>query len=232
VHGGFHGAWCWDLLIPELEALGHRAAAVDLPIEQVGAGPDRYAALVAERLAALQQPVWLVGHSMGGIVIPRVRPLDGVAGLIYLCPGLPARNAGEHEENLAAFVPGLTDAFDIDDEGMITMSAEDAAARMYSDTPVALREWAIPRLRRQWSGAIVTELTPFAGYPDLPRHVILAEDDRILALPRIAAIARRRLGVEPIVQPGDHSPFVSRPHELAALLHRLVASPTSTVAAT
>ena len=88
---------------------------------------------------------------------------------------------------------------------------------------VALREWAIPRLRRQWSGAIVTELTPFAGYPDLPRHVILAEDDRILALPRIAAIARRRLGVEPIVLPGDHSPFVSRPHELAALLHRLVA---------
>lgn len=81
VHGGFHRAWCWDLLIPELEALGHRAAAVDLPIEQVGAGPDRYAAVVAERLATLQRPVWLVGHAMGGIVIPRVRPLDGARGV-------------------------------------------------------------------------------------------------------------------------------------------------------
>ncbi len=221
VHGGFHGAWCWDLLIPELEALGDTAEAVDLPIEDVGAGPDRYAAVVAERLATMRRPVWLVGHAMGGIVIPRVRPLDGVAGLIYLCPGLPARNAREHEENLAAFVPGLTDVFNIDENGMITMSAADAAARVYNDTPAKLRDWAIPRMRRQWAGAIVTEQTPFEGYPDLPRHVILAEDDQILARPRIAAIARQRLGVEPIVLPGDHSPIIARPRELAALFHRL-----------
>ncbi len=223
VHGGFHGAWCWELLIPELKALGHAAEAVDLPIEQAGAGPDRYAAVVAAQLARMQRPVWLVGHSMGGIVIPRVRPLEGIAGLIYLCPGLPARNAEEHEENLAAFQPGLTDAFQIDAGDMITLSAEDAIARAYNDTPAALRDWATPKLRRQWLGGIVTQLTPFAGYPDLPRHVILAEDDRILALPRIAAIARKRLGVEPVLLPGDHSPFLSRPRELAALLHRLVA---------
>ena len=37
VHGAFHGAWCWDVLIPELEALGDTAEAVDLPIEQAGA---------------------------------------------------------------------------------------------------------------------------------------------------------------------------------------------------
>ena len=223
VHGGFHGAWCWDLLIPELKALGHTAEAVDLPIEQVGAGPDRYAADVAAHLATMQRPVWLVGHSMGGIVIPRVRPLEGIACLIYLCPGLPARNAEEHEENLAAFESGLTDIFNIDDDGMITMSVEDAVARIYSHTPATLLEWAIPRMRRQWVGGIVTQLTPFEGYPDLPRHVILAEEDRILALPRIAAIARKRLGVEPITLPGDHSPHVSRPRDLATLFHRLVA---------
>lgn len=27
VHGGWHGAWCWRYVIPELEALGHTAAA-------------------------------------------------------------------------------------------------------------------------------------------------------------------------------------------------------------
>ncbi len=31
VHGGFHAAWCWSRTIPELERLGHRAVAVDLP---------------------------------------------------------------------------------------------------------------------------------------------------------------------------------------------------------
>ena len=25
IHGGFHGGWCWDYLIPELEARGHSA---------------------------------------------------------------------------------------------------------------------------------------------------------------------------------------------------------------
>ena len=31
IHGSCHGAWCWDDLIPELEALGHTARAIDLP---------------------------------------------------------------------------------------------------------------------------------------------------------------------------------------------------------
>ena len=36
VHGGLHGASCWDLLRPELEARGHRTFAMDLPIDQAG----------------------------------------------------------------------------------------------------------------------------------------------------------------------------------------------------
>jgi hypothetical protein len=39
VHGGGLGAWCWEAVIPELEARGHRAAAVDLPPEDMAAGP-------------------------------------------------------------------------------------------------------------------------------------------------------------------------------------------------
>ena len=31
VHGGFHGAWCWSRTIPELQALGHDAIAIDVP---------------------------------------------------------------------------------------------------------------------------------------------------------------------------------------------------------
>lgn len=31
VHGGSHGAWCWERLILELVARGHEAYAFDLP---------------------------------------------------------------------------------------------------------------------------------------------------------------------------------------------------------
>ena len=31
IHGGFHGAWCWERLIPELEDRAMQAVAIDLP---------------------------------------------------------------------------------------------------------------------------------------------------------------------------------------------------------
>ena len=31
VHGAFHSASSWSLLIPELDALGHTVEAIDLP---------------------------------------------------------------------------------------------------------------------------------------------------------------------------------------------------------
>ncbi len=43
VHGSYHGAWCWDLLTPELERLGHRVISMDLPISDPGLGAAEYA---------------------------------------------------------------------------------------------------------------------------------------------------------------------------------------------
>lgn len=34
----YFGAWCWDLVTPELERLGHRVTAIDLPISERGLG--------------------------------------------------------------------------------------------------------------------------------------------------------------------------------------------------
>ena len=42
MHGGAHGGWCWEEIVPRLEALGHRAVAPDLPFgddDGVAAGP-------------------------------------------------------------------------------------------------------------------------------------------------------------------------------------------------
>src|SRR5262245_614415 len=38
VHGAYHGGWCWSRLVPELERLGHRAIAPDLPCDDPAAG--------------------------------------------------------------------------------------------------------------------------------------------------------------------------------------------------
>jgi hypothetical protein len=69
LHGTFHGAWCWDLLRPELERRGHRTVAMDLPCPDPDAGAARYAEVVAEAVEPSAEVV-LVGHSLAGLVIP------------------------------------------------------------------------------------------------------------------------------------------------------------------
>ncbi len=97
IHGAMGGAWCWERVIPGLQAAGHDALAIDLP----GQGADttplaeitlyRYADAVCDALDRMAGPVLLTGHSMGGMVITQAasqRP-DTLAGLIYVAAFLP-----------------------------------------------------------------------------------------------------------------------------------------------
>jgi len=92
VHGAWHGAWCWYRIVAALEAVGHRATAIDLPSAGIDATPVSTVTLQAQAdrvialLDPLPTPVVLVGHSAGGPVISTVaeaRP-EKIAKLVYL----------------------------------------------------------------------------------------------------------------------------------------------------
>jgi len=106
-----------------------------------------------------------------------------------------------------------------DEQGRGLMSAGDARQAFYHDCDDATAAWAIARLRPQ-SARPMSEPWPITEWPDAARAVILARDDRAVRLD--AALAAGRLildGAEPILIDGSHSPFLSRPAELARLLH-------------
>jgi len=92
IHGGWHGAWCWNRLVPLLTKRGHNVIALDLPSH----GRDRtptakvtmtdYVNAVVAQLDALSGPAVLVGHSSGGAVATQVaeeRP-EKVSCVVYL----------------------------------------------------------------------------------------------------------------------------------------------------
>jgi pimeloyl-ACP methyl ester carboxylesterase len=220
VHGGMHDGGCWALLERELAALGHRTFAPDYPLDCAGVWFDDYAdAVVAAVAGKARDDAWLVGHSMGGQVIPRVAAKRPVGGLIYLCALYPARNEAEFQEN---FVPSeaLGAHLSVSEDGMVTMSRKGAIAGFYSDVPPALADEAIARLRPQWSGVINT-FQPLDRHPDVPVKAILTTEDGAVPPDFNRRTARQRLGIEPAEMPGSHSPFLSRPRELAQLLDSL-----------
>jgi pimeloyl-ACP methyl ester carboxylesterase len=100
VHGAWHGAWCWNKVIPLLQARGHQAIAIDLPVPGHGQDTERasditledYVHAVMKTANGHNGQVILVGHSMAGIVISQAAERLGpekVSTLLYLDAFLP-----------------------------------------------------------------------------------------------------------------------------------------------
>jgi pimeloyl-ACP methyl ester carboxylesterase len=220
VHGSWHGSWCWTKLVPELEARGHRAVAVDLPIEDPAAGLTRYAEVVAESLFHVDDDVILVGHSFAGSTIPLVarhRPLRQLVFLCVLVPE-PGRSVDDRQRTDDVFVPGFRGNTALRDDGASYWPEAEAAVRcFYHDCRPEDAAWAASRLRPQ-AAALRLEPWPLDALPDVPRTSILCRDERCIAPAWSRSMSRELLGVEPVELDGGHSPFLSRPAELADVL--------------
>ncbi len=103
VHGGGHGAWCWEPTVAELTT---EVLAVDLPPVSIRGGPGRLvevpecgtltladwaAAVLDAATAAGWDRFVLVGHSLGGATIADVarQAPDRVAHLVYVSAVVP-----------------------------------------------------------------------------------------------------------------------------------------------
>jgi pimeloyl-ACP methyl ester carboxylesterase len=226
VHGAWHGAWCWERLIPELDALGHRAITVELPADDGSATFDDYAGIVAATIdaEANEEPV-LVGHSLAGLTIPLVAAQARVRHLVFLCALIP--------------VPGRTFLDQLADEPDILLSEyskglsePDAQNRtQWIDFEIA-RETLFPDCEPAVAGAACDRLRPQgrAGYsvpcalsawPNVPMTYVCCTEDRLVNPAWGRGAPKERLGIDPVLLSGSHSPFLSRPADVAQILDGL-----------
>ena len=224
VHGAYHGAWCWDFLTPVLERLGHRSITVDLPISDPMLGAADYARLIEDAMDPDTESV-LVGHSMAGLVIPLVAASRRVRKLVFLASMLPSPGKSVNEQRGVEHIDGRlppvhAEWTDLGDDVWM-VGPHTATELFFHDAPAAVARWATQRLRPQ-SYRVLTEITPLTAWPDVESLSIVCRDDRAINPVWVRSAARERLGVEAIELPGGHSPFLTRPAELARLLDSIV----------
>jgi len=217
VHGGWHGAWCWELVVPRLEAAGIRAAAVDLPF--TGLAGDT--AAVREVLDSLDDPVVLCGHSYGGAVVTGAGEHPSVRHLVYMAAFMLDEN--ESLFTLGADVDGseLPGAMRVTDDGLCTIDPARARDVFYHDCSADLAERATNRLR-PWPLESAAHPAEAVAWRSRPATYVVSEDDRAVP-PRVQKAMAAR-AAHTISWPTSHSPFFSQPGAAAELLIGLARS--------
>jgi pimeloyl-ACP methyl ester carboxylesterase len=216
VHGAWHGAWCWEQVIPRLGAAGQRSVVVDLPsVSSPGAGLQDDAACVRDALDSLTDDAVLVGHSYGGSVVTEAGVHARVAHLVYLTAFVLEIGESPVANNLSGGDGSLlNDAIRIGD-GVVTLDAELAIPALYHDCEPDVGRRAVRRLRPQSLKALQDTVT-FAAWREKPATYVVCAEDRAIR-PTLQRANAERIGTS-IDWPTSHSPFLSRPDLVADLV--------------
>lgn len=225
VHGAYHGGWCYEKIVPLIEAAGHTALAVDLPghgnnrvpIEQVTL--DAYVDHVCEVVAAQSEPVILVGHSLGGMTITQVaeRMPENLAWVVYLTAMMPKN--GQNRAALAEFEGPVDMASKriISDDGLSsTIPEEIIPPTFYGECSAVDVARAIERLVPQAMEPLQrqAQTTP-ERFGSVQRAFIECERDNAIPIDMQRAMIAAQPCDRVFTIDTDHSPFYSAPEELA-----------------
>jgi pimeloyl-ACP methyl ester carboxylesterase len=223
IHGGAHGAWCWDPMIPHLDG---SALAVDLPgrgsrpadLEKL-ALRDFAASVVADIASAGASRVMLVGHSMAGLTIPRVvdQIPERIAAVVLVSCLVP-RDGQTLYDAMPDAAAGRRQT------GGAPMQIEPAAARemFCNDMDASQTRFVLDQLCLEAPGPM-TEPVSLAGLRrPVPRSYVKLLRDQALA-PALQDEFIRNAGPGCSVYELDagHNAMISRPRELAAILNRI-----------
>lgn len=232
VHGSWHGAWCWEEIIPMLEEAGHRVIALDLP----GHGQDNtpmsevnlksYTDHLSNILDRESEKVILIGHSMAGLVISQTAEYlpEKIEKLVYLCAYLPkngqtllqiSQNEKKEKESPSIVIISEDQTFmDIKDELIKDSFYGDCSEE---DVIKAKEKLCLEPLAPFFTPVHLTD----ARFGTIPRVYIETLRDKAISI----GLQRDMYSVSPcnqvITMDSDHSPFFSHPKELTSHLIQL-----------
>ena len=216
VHGSWHGPWCFEYLEAELARQGFAAKSVALP--SVGSSPQDLgtfgddARVVADAAAAIDGPVLVVGHSYGGAVVSEAAFAANLQRLVFLGAFMPDTG----RSYVSYLPPGpLPPYVELRADGTFAVPEGQATPYFYPDCSLEIAEAAAQKLRPQ-SQQVMVPVIAEASWRNYPSTYVVLTQDRVLPPDLQRAFAAQANDIRELES--SHSPFLSKPGELAALL--------------
>lgn len=213
-HGAFHGPWCWQPVMDELERKGIRCVAIDL--NRGGLEPDR-AALQDEvdRLRAEGASVSAIGHSLG---CPPVAMLDPATVETVLFLAGPVAGPGTPDIS-GCTTPGFVETLQPEPDGRMSISRAAADEVFYHRCTRKQAEAALDQLRPTFVYSPEATETPI--WQVVPATYVECSDDRAVIPEYQRAVARLMPFSEQM--DSDHSPMLGQPGALSEVILRALA---------
>lgn len=225
VHSAWLGGWAWKPVASILEKHGHKVIAPDMP----GHGKDQtspsrvtmesYVRTVTDGLDAQPEPVILVGHSLGGIIISQAaenRP-DKVKSLVYLCAFL-LPNGGSFMKATEGVRRSmvLDNLVMAEDKTYVTIKEEVMHEAFAHDVPDDAFAQAKPMIVPEPTAPLGTPLSiTEERWGRIPRYYIECLEDKAIP-PEVQKAMYTAIPVKKVFSmKASHAPNFSAPQELA-----------------
>ena len=214
VHGGFVDGSGWEQVYNMMKNDGYAVRVVQNPTSSLA---DDVAA-TKRVVAGETNPVILVGHSYGGVVITEAGNDPKVAGLVYIAAFAPDR--GESVASLiknpapGAPAPPILPPQD----GYLLLDRSKFAASFAADLPKEKADF-MANSQLPWGVAALEGAVTQAAWRSKPSWYLVATDDKMVP-PEAQRAMSRRAGAAVTEVRGSHAVYVSKPEAVVALIKK------------
>jgi pimeloyl-ACP methyl ester carboxylesterase len=218
VHGGFVDGSGWQDVYKHLRKDGYEVTVVQNPTTSLADD----VAFTKRAIAEQKNPVILVGHSYGGVVITEAGNDPKVAGLVYITAFAPDK--GESVSSLIANPPPGAPVPPIlpPQDGFVMLDKEKFPASFAADVnPQTARFMAdsqVPWGVAAFQGAVTTP-----AWRSKPSWYLVVTDDHMIPPPAQRDMAKRAGSTVEEVK-GSHAVYVSNPDVVVKLIEQAATS--------
>jgi len=214
VHGGFVDGSGWQGVHQILTSDGYEVIVVQNPTLSL----TDDVAVTKRAIAAAKNPVVLVGHSYGGVVITEAGNDPKVASLAYVAAFAP--DAGESVDTLIANPPPGAPVPPIlpPQDGFLFLDRAKFAASFAADVEPRLAQFMADS-QVPWGVEALAGKVTQPAWKSKPTFYLVASDDHMIPPPAQRAMATRA-GATVAETSGSHAFYVSKPAEVARLIEQ------------